>query len=258
MKIRLDKALHDAGFGTRSSIKKMLHNKVCTVNEVRVFDGSYKIEESDVIAISGKVISLKKHIYLMLNKKAGYITSTKDPKDKTIMELLPDEWKNRGLFPVGRLDIDTEGLIILTNDGIFAHKVISPKYKIVKKYFVLLREEIKKEEFEDIKNLFFEGLLLKNGYKCLSATIEPAIIELDSKMFKSLNLSNIGKNTISKGYVVGISEGKYHQVKKMFLSVGNEVIYLKRIAIGNLLLDDNLKTGEIREMDEYEVLNVFN
>ena len=255
--MRLDKALHDAGFGTRSSIKKMLHNKICTVNEIRVFDGSYKIEESDVVTISGKTINLKKHVYLMLNKSRGYITSTKDPKDKTIMELLPIEWKHRGLFPVGRLDIDTEGLLILTNDGIFAHKVISPKYKIVKKYFVLLKEEIKKDHFEDIKRLFSEGLVLKNGYKCQSATIEPAIIEPVPIVSAGNELATMEKAELSKGYLVGITEGKYHQVKKMFLSIANEVIYLKGVAIGKLLLDDSLKTGEVREMNEDEVLRVF-
>ena len=257
MKIRLDKALHDAGYGTRSCIKKMLHNKICTVNEKRVLDGSYKIEENDIVTISGKVVNLKKHVYLMLNKRCGYITSTKDPKDKTIMELLPLEWKNRGLFPVGRLDIDTEGLLILTNDGVFAHKVISPKYKIVKKYFVLLREEIKKADFENVKQLFSEGLILKNGYKCLPATIEPVTMEISSIVSANIELATKGAVGLSKRYIVGITEGKYHQVKKMFLSIGNEVMYLKRIAIGALFLDGNLKTGGVREMNEDEVLSIF-
>ena len=257
MKIRLDKALHDAGFGTRSSIKKMLHNKICTVNGIKVLDSSYKIEEDDIVTISGKVVNLKKHVYIMLNKKSGYITSTKDPKDKTIMELLPLEWKNRGLFPVGRLDIDTEGLLILTNDGIFAHKVISPKYEIVKKYLVVLREEIRSSDFEDVKNLFSKGLVLKNGYKCLPATIEPVMTELVGISLANLELDIKEKDGLPKWYIVGITEGKYHQVKKMFLSIGNEVLYLKRIAIGGLFLDEGLKTGEIREMNEEEVLSVF-
>mgnify|MGYP000911530416 CR=1 FL=1 len=236
MKMRLDKVLHDNGFGTRSSIKKMLHKKECYVNGVRIIDGSFKIEDSDEVCIEGEVINLKKYIYVMLNKASGYVTSTKDPEYKTVMELLPQKWASRNLFPVGRLDIDTEGLLILTNDGIFAHKVISPKYNIVKKYYVRLKREFDEEEFEQVRKNFTSGIVFKNGYKCLPATLERH--EKD-------------------GYVVGISEGKYHQVKKMFLCVNNEVVYLKRISIGGLILDETLGIGKTRELTKEEVESVF-
>lgn len=236
MKMRLDKVLHDNGFGTRSSIKKMLHKKECYVNGVRIIDGSFKIEDSDEVCIEGEVINLKKYIYVMLNKASGYVTSTKDPEYKTVMELLPQKWASRNLFPVGRLDIDTEGLLILTNDGIFAHKVISPKYNIVKKYYVRLKREFDEDEFEEVRKNFTSGIVFKNGYKCLSATLERH--EKD-------------------GYVVGISEGKYHQVKKMFLCVNNEVVYLKRISIGGLILDETLGIGKTRELTKEEVESVF-
>ncbi len=235
MKTRLDKALHDNGFGTRSSIKKMLQKRKLLVNGTRITDGSFKIEETDEISIEDKILELKKYIYIMLNKKKGYVTSTKDPKYKTVMELLPSNWSNKGIFPVGRLDIDTEGLLILTNDGVLAHKVISPKYKIIKQYYVHVKREIDKEEFKKIKDKFNNGILFKNGYKCLPATIEQ-------------------KN---EGYIVGIGEGKYHQVKKMFLNVDNEVTYLKRIAIGGLNLDSSLKLGESRELTKEEIEKIF-
>ena len=236
MKMRIDKVLHDNGFGTRSSIKKMLHKKECYVNGVRIIDGSFKIEDSDEVCIEGEVINLKKYIYVMLNKASGYVTSTKDPEYKTVMELLPQKWASRNLFPVGRLDIDTEGLLILTNDGIFAHKVISPKYNIVKKYYVRLKREFDEEEFEQVRKNFTSGIVFKNGYKCLPATLERH--EKD-------------------GYVVGISEGKYHQVKKMLLCVNNEVVYLKRISIGGLILDETLGIGKTRELTKEEVESVF-
>ena len=236
MKMRLDKLLHDNGFGTRSSIKKMLHKKECLVNGMRIIDGSFKIEDSDEVCIEGEVLELKKYIYIMLNKAKGYVTSTKDPEYKTVIELLPTKWANRGLFPVGRLDMDTEGLLILTNDGIFAHKVISPKYNIIKKYYVRLQREFDDKEFEEVKKDFATGIVFKNGYKCLPATLERG--EKD-------------------GYVVGISEGKYHQVKKMFLCVNNEVTYLKRVSIGCLILDENLEVGKTRELTKEEVETVF-
>lgn len=236
MKMRLDKVLHDNGFGTRSSIKKMLHKKECYVNGVRIIDGNFKIDDCDEVCIEGEVINLKKYIYIMLNKASGYVTSTKDPEYKTVMELLPQKWASRNLFPVGRLDIDTEGLLILTNDGIFAHKVISPKYNIVKKYYVRLKREFDEEEFEQVRKNFTSGIVFKNGYKCLPATLERH--EKD-------------------GYVVGISEGKYHQVKKMFLCVNNEVVYLKRISIGGLILDETLGIGKTRELTKEEVESVF-
>lgn len=214
----------------------MLHKKECYVNGVRIIDGSFKIEDSDEVCIEGEVINLKKYIYVMLNKASGYVTSTKDPEYKTVMELLPQKWASRNLFPVGRLDIDTEGLLILTNDGIFAHKVISPKYNIVKKYYVRLKREFDEEEFEQVRKNFTSGIVFKNGYKCLPATLERH--EKD-------------------GYVVGISEGKYHQVKKMLLCVNNEVVYLKRISIGGLILDETLGIGKTRELTKEEVESVF-
>ena len=236
MKMRLDKVLHDNGFGTRSSIKKMLHKKECLVNGIKIIDGSFKIEENDEVCIEGEILSLKKYVYIMLNKAPNYVTSTKDPEYKTVMELLPSKWANRGLFPVGRLDIDTEGLLILTNDGILAHKVISPKYDIVKKYYVRLQREFGDDEFEKVKKEFITGVIFKNGYKCLPATVE---------------------RSEKGGYVVGISEGKYHQVKKMFLCASNEVIYLKRISIGGLVLDENLGVGKARELTKEEVSAIF-
>jgi len=234
MKTRLDKALHDAGFGTRRSIKKMLHKRLCTVNGKIIIDASYKVEDEDEIAISGKKIVLKKYIYIILNKRAGYVSSRREDSKKTIMELLPNMWQNMKIFPVGRLDIDTEGLIILTNDGLYAHKVISPKYNVIKKYYVKLKEKLK--DFDDVKKKFEAGLILKNGYKCLPSSIEK---KDDDEL------------------IVGLREGKYHQVKKMFLAIENEVVYLKRISIGSLLLDEYLKTGESKEISPEEAHKVF-
>jgi len=166
----------------------------------------------------------------MLNKPAGVVSATFDNKDKTVIDLI-NEYKHLNLFPFGRLDKDSEGLLIISNDGKLAHELLSPKKHVDKKYYVDVEGKVSEE---DVKR-FKEGIVLDDNESCKSSTLE--IIE---------------SNAISKCYVT-ISEGKYHQVKRMFESVNKKVIYLKRITFGNLSLDNNLKLGEYRKLTEDEI-----
>ena len=229
--IRLDKFLSDLGIGTRKEVKTYIRNGLVKINNIVVKNSDFKLnEESDTVYFNNEKLNYEKFVYLMLNKPAGVISATFDNKDKTVIDLI-DEYKHLNLFPFGRLDKDSEGLLIISNDGQLAHNLLSPKKHVYKKYYVDV-EGIVTEE--DIK-LFKEGIILENNEKCKSASLE--IIE---------------SNSISKCYVT-ICEGKFHQVKRMFESINKKVIYLKRITFGNLSLDPNLRLGEYRKLTEKEI-----
>lgn len=239
MKARLDKVLTAGGLGSRSTVKKLLRKRVVCVNGSRITDASFLIEtETDTLTVDGEIFAVKENIYLMLNKPAGCVTSTRDPKHKTVIELLKPPFDKMNLFPIGRLDIDTEGLIILTDDGKTAHKITSPKSGIVKTYYLEFVKEPSCEEIERYTAEFKSGIVLKNGYRCLPAGFE-----------KTENVTGSGKS----GFLIHITEGKYHQIKKMSLAAGNEICYLKRIAVASVHLDPLLKKGEYRELTEAEI-----
>ncbi len=225
--MRLDKFLVETGWGPRSSAKELIKNSQVKVNKRIIKDGGYRVnEEQDEIFVNDHLLKYRKFIYVMLNKPAGYVSAVKDKLHPTVTELVK-EYDYCKLFPVGRLDIDTEGLLLLTNDGDFSHKITSPKNAIPKVYYA----EYKGEYLVEYKEKFREGLILKDGYQCLSADIE--------------NLGN-------QRALVTIYEGKYHQVKKMFEVLNLKVTFLKRISIGKLALDENLKVGEYRLLTEEE------
>ena len=225
--MRLDKYLADCGIGTRSEIKNYIKKGLVSVNGTSEKNASCHVSESDEIFYNGKKIAYSPFVYIMLNKPAGVVSATRDKLDKTVLDLLGDEYKNYDLFPMGRLDKDTVGLLILTNDGEMAHKALSPRHHVEKTYYVETKIPIKEETIGS----FAEGVFIKKDTKTL-----PAKIEILSE--NSCHLT--------------IEEGKFHQVKLMFNSVGNEVTFLKRIRFGNVTLDESLKMGEYRLLREDE------
>ncbi|NBI05318.1 pseudouridine synthase [Senegalia massiliensis] len=231
-KERIDKILANLGYGSRKDIKKNIKSGMVKVNNEVIKNNSIKIDPyKENIKFKNKKINYRKFIYLMLNKPSGVISATEDNHSKTVIDLIDDEYKAFNPFPVGRLDKDTEGLLILTNDGDLAHKLLSPKKHVDKKYYVKVEGYLD----ENDKTAFKEGLDI--GEKNITL---PA--ELDIKK----------SNEISECYVI-IREGKFHQIKRMFISLGKKVIYLKRISMGNVELDSNLKLGEYRELTSKEI-----
>ncbi|MGO4987133.1 pseudouridine synthase [Gallicola sp. Sow4_E12] len=225
-KLRIDKILANLGYGTRSSIKKEMKKGVVTVNDKVVKDSSTLIDpEKDELYYKDLLIEYQEYIYLVMNKPAGIISATEDYNQETVVDILIPEDQARDPFPVGRLDIDTEGLLLLTNDGKFAHKISSPKSEIPKTYFVKTKEKIE----EKLIKKFKKGIYLINE----DITTKPAELEILSDHTAHLT----------------IYEGKFHQVKRMFEYTGNEVLFLKRIKIGAFSLPEDLEPGEYKEMD---------
>ncbi|HHW58353.1 MAG TPA: rRNA pseudouridine synthase [Clostridia bacterium] len=231
-KMRIDKLLANMGIGTRKEVKNFIKKGLVSVNGRIIKDNSLLVNtDLDTILFEGKKINYQEFIYIMMNKPQGIISATYDPIEKTVIDLLPNELKARHPFPVGRLDKDTEGLLIITNDGELAHKLLSPKKKVIKKYYVEIQGFVTENDIDS----FAKGIVFKDGYKTL-----PAKLEILSSC------------DISKVYVY-ITEGKYHQIKRMFESIGKKAIYLKRLAMGNLQLDEKLQPGEWRILSDQEL-----
>lgn len=238
--MRLDKFLANSGIGTRKEVKIILKKGKIKVNEKIVKDAKMQIDEiKDDVKIEGEKITYKPFVYIMMNKPSGVISATEDGKHKTVIDLLCEKYKNYKVFPVGRLDIDTEGLLLLTNDGVLAHNLLSPKKHVDKKYYVELKEPLTIEKKKILEN----GIKLEENFVTKKAKIE--IIDKDE---------DIEVNSV----FITISEGKFHQVKRMFKFVENEVLYLKRVKMGKLLLPEDLKLGEYRELSEEEMNLILN
>lgn len=234
---RLDKVLSNLGYGTRKEIKQVVKKGFVTINGEIVKDSALQIDpEKDKIIINGEEVEYKKYIYLMMNKPSGVISATYDKRDETVIDLLYMEDQVFEPFPVGRLDKDTVGLLLLTNDGDLNHKLISPKYHVDKVYYAEINAPITEK---DIK-AFEKGVTLEDGYKCMSAKL--VVIE---------NLDN------SSRVEVTVQEGKYHQVKRMFEAREKKVVYLKRTKFGNLPLDESLKEGEYKELSDEELAVLY-
>ncbi len=232
---RLDKVLSNLGYGTRKEIKQVVKKGFVTVNDEKVKDSGLQIDpEKDTIVINGEKVEYKKYIYLMMNKPAGVISATYDKRDETVIDLLYMEDQVFEPFPVGRLDKDTTGMLIITDDGDFAHRMLSPKKHVEKVYKATLDGEVTDEMVEN----FRKGISFYDGTLCLSAKLLP----------------NKGNPHIAR---VIIREGKYHQVKKMFLTQGLTVKDLHREQIGMLKLPKDLAPGECRFMQEDEKRNIF-
>lgn len=230
--MRLDKFISTTTTLSRAEAKKII-KKGILINDILIKSPDYKVDEfNDQVIVNGNRLVYQKYVYIMMNKPKNTVSATEDEIERTVVDILRDEDRIYKVFPVGRLDKDTEGLMLLTNDGELAHKLISPKKDVEKKYYVEVSGELKNEHLKIIK----EGVILEDGYRCKPARLEI----LDSSEGNSK--ANIF-----------ITEGKFHQVKRMMKSLGTTVTYLKRLSIGSLKLDENLKLGEYRYLTDDEL-----
>ncbi|MDE6764637.1 MAG: 16S rRNA pseudouridine(516) synthase [Oscillospiraceae bacterium] len=228
--MRLDKFLSGQLAVSRSDAKELIKKRFVTVNgeTAKLYD--MKIDPAaDSVCSEGVRLTYREHVYIMLNKPAGVICATRDRLSETVLELIPEEMRRKDLFPAGRLDKDTEGFVLITDDGEFAHNILSPKKHVEKRYFAVLEDPARKEDAET----FASGMVIDGEEKCLPAELE--ITENPKEVYITLR------------------EGKYHQIKRMAETVGNRVLYLKRISIGGLALDESLKEGECREISPVEL-----
>ncbi|BDR65318.1 16S rRNA pseudouridine(516) synthase [Clostridium tetani] len=234
---RIDKILANMGYGSRKEVKKLIKNNLVEVNGEKVKDPSINIDpEKDKILVGDKVVNYRKFIYIMMNKPEGVVSATFDNYDETVIDLLEEEYQVFNPFPVGRLDKDTVGLLLITNDGELNHKLISPKWKVDKVYYAEINKEINEKDIEAFQN----GIVISDGYKCMPGKLE--IIKSDEN---------------GAEVYVTIQEGKFHQVKRMFEALDKKVVYLKRVKFGNINLDETLEEGEYRELTEEELENIL-
>lgn len=229
--MRLDKYLAESGCGTRSEVKKIIKTGAVSVNDTVVKDGAIKVNtETDNVVCMGKTLSYSQYHYIMLSKPAGCVTATRDNVHKTVMDYLPQDL-HKNLSPVGRLDLDTEGLLLITDNGDLAHRLLSPAHHVPKTYYAKIAGVVLPEHID----LFAQGVDI--GEDKLT---KPAVLEI------------IGTDETASEIKVTITEGKYHQVKRMFHAIDCEVVYLKRLSMGSLKLDEALQPGEWRYLTKEE------
>lgn len=232
---RLDKLIASQGRFSRREVQELIKNGAVKVNGITVRDrGAKSDDEKDIICVNGEQLDFQRFVYIMLNKPKGVVSATNDKNEKTVIDLVPKEFKGRNLFPAGRLDITTTGFVLVTDDGDFAHRILSPKNHIEKTYEARLAESVTEGQLEAVRN----GIELKDGTKCLPAKV--TVLDDGEKPLVEIK----------------ICEGKYHQIKRMFAAAGNGVIELKRTQMGRLTLDPSLKEGECRLLDAHEVQKI--
>ncbi len=232
--MRLDKYLSDMGVCSRSEARDQIKKGYATVNGEKIRKADTKIDpEVDEVTYRGRVLAYARFVYYMLNKPAGVVSATEDKKDKTVLDLLPKPFP-RDVFPVGRLDKDTEGLLLITNDGDLAHNLLSPKKHVDKTYFAKVDGVLTQADVET----FREGMDIGEKNLTLPATLE--ILSVDEM------------EECSTCHIT-IAEGKFHQIKRMCLAVGKEVVYLKRLSMGSLVLDESLALGDSRVLTDGEL-----
>ena len=229
---RLDKVLANMGYGSRKDVKRFIKDGLVKVNNGIIKDNEFKVSPyEDDITIHGEEVNYREYIYLLMNKPQGLVSSTDDPLTPTVIDLLEKKYQIYKPFPVGRLDKDTEGLLLISNDGKLAHELLSPKKHVDKTYYADIDGTVEDKHIE----VFKKGIVLDDGYKTLPAKLEI----LESGIFSKIHLT--------------IQEGKFHQVKRMFQALDMKVIYLKRISMGLLTLDESLEPGKYRELAAEEV-----
>lgn len=234
-RLRLDRALARLGLGTRKEVRSLIKQGRVEVDGEVITDHGFILSDPAAaqVVLDDEMLTLRKHTHLMLNKPEGFVTANKDSRYPVVMDLIPAELQAGGLTSVGRLDIDTTGLILLTTDGELAHRLMSPKYQVEKMYRVLYQGR----PFTDTdKEQFRLGIRLADRTVCLPAGLE--ILTGNAVQLK-------------------ITEGKYHQVKKMLLATGREVTYLSRLSIGSLMLDPDLAAGDFRPLTRQEILDLY-
>jgi 16S rRNA pseudouridine516 synthase len=225
---RLDKLFSSSAILSRKECLIAVKKGRITVNSIVCKTPSVKVDAlKDVILLDGKAPDFKKFVYIMLNKPNGVVSATEDTAQKTVIDILPNDFKRNGLFPCGRLDKDTVGLVIITNDGVSAHKKLAPKSKTEKVYYFEIADEILGGQVEKIER----GVTLKDGY-----TVSPCKLKMITKV---------------SGYIT-LTEGKYHEIKRIFGSLGNKITFLKRISFAGIMLDESLEEGEARYLTTKE------
>ena len=229
--LRLDRYLADMGAGTRSELKKGIRAGLVLVNGEIEKDPGRKVTEEDSVSFRGRRIAYEKYVYYMLHKPAGVISATEDRRQKTVLDLIDEEDRRKDLFPVGRLDRDTEGLLLITNDGDLAHALLSPARHVDKVYLAQVDGPLEEEDAA----AFARGLQVEEDFRALPARLE--ILEKGAE------------RSLAR---VTIREGKFHQIKRMFQARGREVLYLKRLSMGPLVLDEALAPGQWRRLKEEE------
>lgn len=236
--IRLDKYLADMSIGTRQEVKKYIRQGRVKINEDIIKKPEYKIrEDEDKVTFDGAPVAYETFEYYMLNKPAGVISATEDKRDKTVLDLIKEK-KRKDLFPVGRLDKDTEGLLLITNDGTLAHRLLSPKKHVDKCYYAKIRGGLTEDDVRVFKERINIGT------------------QEEPEWTMPAELKILEKGTVSRIRLT-IREGKFHQVKRMFLAVGKEVVYLKRERMGALVLDEELAPGEYRKLTDSELKSIL-
>lgn len=260
MAMRLDKYLAQAGLGTRSEVKKLIRSGRVFLNGLAAKKSEEKVEAGAEVLVDGTAVIWSEFEYFMLNKPAGVVSATQDGRERTVVELIRE--RSRDIFPVGRLDKDTEGLLLLTNDGELAHELLSPRKHVAKRYQVLVEGMVQQEDCE----LFAKGMDI--GDEKLT---KPALLtkityynrngerlgELQKQNKTTAVIVLTSNEEIARtGLEITITEGRYHQIKRMFVKVGKPVLYLKRISMGSLALDDTLAPGEYRRLTEDELENL--
>ena len=231
--MRLDKCLADCGLGTRSEVKSLLKAKRITVNGKVVTNGKVQVNpETDEILFDGEKIQYEEFVYIMMNKPKGVVSATEDNLHKTVLDLIDPLYFKKGVFPVGRLDIDTHGLLLLTNDGELAHRLLSPKKHVTKIYQARVEGVMTAEDV----TAFEKGIVLSDGTECMPARLDILSTTQDESVVQ-----------------IHLKEGKFHQVKRMVKACGKTVVDLQRLTMGPLKLDESLALGESRPLTEEEL-----
>lgn len=230
---RLDKRLAASGQWSRKEAKELIRAGRVSICGQVCRNPEEKVGEDTLVAVDGTTIGADAPVYLMLHKPAGVVSATEDGRDRTVLDLLPAQYQGMGLFPVGRLDKDTEGLLLITNDGPLAHRLLSPRHHVDKVYYVEVDGTLTQEDVEAVS----QGILLRDGYQCLPGKLE--LLPGDCAAY------------------VTIQEGKYHQIKRMMAARGKPVTYLKRIRFGGLELDGELEKGGWRALTAQEIQSLF-
>ena len=230
-KQRLDKVIASTGKFSRREVKTLVRQGKVLVNGIPARSGEDKVDAEAVeIVVNGECLTYRRYTWVMLNKPAGYLSATEDGRGATVLDLLPQDLQKQGLFPVGRLDKDTEGLLLLTNEGGLAHDLLSPRHHVDKVYYVRVEGHLTEEDCA----AFESGLLLGDGLQCLPAKLEILYAGQESEA------------------LVTLREGKFHQIKRMLASLGKPVLYLKRLSMGPLKLDERLEKGGWRYLTKEE------
>ncbi|MBO0999724.1 rRNA pseudouridine synthase [Bacillus sp. SD075] len=230
--MRIDKILSNIGYGSRKEVKKLLKSGAVKVNDRLLKDPKEQVDpDAEIVTVHGERVEYREFIYLMMNKPPGVLSATEDKHQETVIDILEPEDSVFEPFPVGRLDKDTEGLLLITNDGKLAHQLLSPKKHVPKTYFAVIDGEVTERDIEAFRN----GVTLDDGYETKPGEL------------------NILKSGLTSDIELTIMEGKFHQVKRMFEAVGKRVVYLKRLSMGSLQLDEELELGEYRELTAEEL-----